>query len=354
MPVIDADAHVDETDATWDFLAPEHARYRPITAVAVDDAATSGVARNFLRYWNIDGRMRLRRMRDDVRTGTTEATRELLDVPARLRQMDALGVDVQVLYPTMMLSAVSERPEIEDALCRAYNRWIASRCAESGGRLRWVASLPVLGIERAVEEMTWAKENGAVGALKRGIEAGRRSAGDPYFHPLYRRAEELDLAMCVHIGAGEVTEGMANPLWQHRLPPIDAFVSLVLEGVPRRFPGLRFGFIEAMSSWAPFAIAELEARRERMAWLVDVDLREDLLRESRFYLACQTHEDLRYIAARVGSDNLVIGSDYGHADQSAELNALGILREKGERGELPDGLADRVLMHNPAALYGIG
>ena len=267
--------------------------------------------------------------------------------------MDELGVDVQVLYPTLMLSAVSEKPEVELALCRSYNRWIASRCAESGGRLRWVASLPVLSIERAVEEIAWAKENGAVSVLKRGVEAGQRSAGDPYFYPLYRQAEAVDLAMCIHIGAGEVTEGMTNPIWQHRLPPIDAFVSLVLEGVPRRFPSLRFGFIEAMSSWVPFALAELEARKERMAWLIDVDLQEDLLRESRFYVAGQTHEDLTYISSRTGSGNLVIGSDYGHADQSAELNALGILRAMGERGEIPAGLADKVLTENPANLYGI-
>ena len=353
MPVIDADTHVDETDATWDFLDPEYVKYRPITAVAVDDAASAGIAKNFLRYWNIDGRLRLRRMRDDARTGTTEDTRELRDIPARLRQMDELGVDVQVLYPTLMLSAVSEKPEVELALCRSYNRWIASRCAESGGRLRWVASLPVLSIDCAVEEIAWAKENGAVSALKRGVEAGQRSAGDPYFYPLYRQAEAVDLAMCIHIGAGEVTEGMTNPIWQHRLPPIDAFVSLVLEGVPRRFPGLRFGFIEAMSSWVPFALAELEARKERMAWLIDVDLQEDLLRESRFYVAGQTHEDLTYISSRTGSGNLVIGSDYGHADQSAELNALGILRAMGERGEIPAGLADKVLTENPANLYGI-
>lgn len=353
MPVIDADAHVDETDATWDFLDDAHKNLRPITAVAVADAATEGVARNFLRYWNIDGHMRLRRMRDDVRTGTTEDTRELKDVPARLRQMDELGVDVQVLYPTLMLSAVSTKPEVELALCRAYNRWIASRCAESGGRLRWVASLPVLSIDKAVDEMTWAKEHGAAGALKRGIEAGQRSAGDPYFHPLYRRAMELDLAMCVHIGAGEVSEGMTNPIWQHRLPPIDAFVSLVLQGVPQRFPGLRFGFVEAMSSWAPFAIAELEARRDRMSWFADFDLAQDLFRESNFYVACQTHEDIPYIASRTGEDNLVIGSDYGHADQSAELNALGIFRDKGARGDIPATLAEKTLTTNPARLYAI-
>lgn len=354
MLIIDADAHVDETDATWDFLEPEHAKYRPITAVAVQDAASSGIAQNFLRYWNIDGHMRLRRMRDDVRTGTTEETRELKDVPARLQQMDELGIDVQVLYPTLMLSAVSDKPEVEYALCRAYNRWLASRCAESHGRLRWVASLPILSIEMCLEEMSWAKNNNAVGAIKRGIEAGQRSAGDSYFHPLYQKAAELDLAMCIHIGAGQVSEGMNNPIWQHRLPPIDAFVSLVLEGIPSKFPGLRFGFVEAMSSWVPFAISELEARKERMAWLINVDLASDLLRSSRFYVACQTHEDLAYISTRTGHDNLVIGTDYGHADQSAEINALGLLRERSDRGEIPATLADKVLTSNPATLYGIG
>src|SRR5207237_8778367 len=94
----------------------------------------------------IDGTIRLRRWRDDKRTGTVQATRELLDVEARIRHMDELRVDVQVLYPTLFLHAFTARPEIDVALCKSYNRWIAKATEKSRGRLRWVAVLPLLNI----------------------------------------------------------------------------------------------------------------------------------------------------------------------------------------------------------------
>src|SRR5687768_11241802 len=137
---VDADAHVDETEATWDFLEPGEEGFRPVSL----DPATPPVAGDprLHRWWVIDGQLRLRRWRDDRRTGTTVQTRELVDVDARLRQMDDLRIDVQVLYPTMFLGGFTARQEIDLALTRSYNRWIASATAKSGGRLRWVALMP--------------------------------------------------------------------------------------------------------------------------------------------------------------------------------------------------------------------
>ena len=108
--------------------------------------------KGYNRYWVIDGHLRVRRVRDDERTGTVELVRELRDVSARLRQMDSLGVDIQVLYPSLFLSQVSGRPEVELALCKAYNRWMADKWQEGEGRLRWVAPLPLMTMSAALEE----------------------------------------------------------------------------------------------------------------------------------------------------------------------------------------------------------
>jgi predicted TIM-barrel fold metal-dependent hydrolase len=81
--------------------------------------------------------------------------------------MDELRVDVQVLYPTLFLHALTNRPEVELALCKSYNRWIAAMTEKSRGRLRWVAVLPLLSIDRAVEELRWAKDRGACGIQER-------------------------------------------------------------------------------------------------------------------------------------------------------------------------------------------
>ena len=83
MTRIDVDAHVDETDLTWEYLTGSEIAHKP---VSVDPGVpTVPGDRRPHRIWMIDGHTRLRRWRDDVRTGTVRATRELSDVPARLR-----------------------------------------------------------------------------------------------------------------------------------------------------------------------------------------------------------------------------------------------------------------------------
>ena len=65
---VDADAHVDETEATWEFLDGPGERFRPITLDP--GAATVPNDQRPHRLWLIDGYPRLRRWRDDERTAT--------------------------------------------------------------------------------------------------------------------------------------------------------------------------------------------------------------------------------------------------------------------------------------------
>src|SRR5262249_52386979 len=67
MPVIDADTHVDETDATWDFMEPSAEQLKPTTELP----ANPDPSRLPSRYWRIDGKRQLRFVRSDKATGTT-------------------------------------------------------------------------------------------------------------------------------------------------------------------------------------------------------------------------------------------------------------------------------------------
>ena len=60
----------------------------------------------------------------------------MADVDARLRHMDEVGVDIQVLHTSFFIRRVADRPEVEVALTRSYNRWLADVTRHSNGRLR--------------------------------------------------------------------------------------------------------------------------------------------------------------------------------------------------------------------------
>ncbi len=354
MAIIDADTHVDETEDTWEYLLPSERQYRP-TCVADE--------RDGKRYWVIDGARFLRIPRTFEKTGTTVETRELKDVAARLADMDRLGTEVQVIYPTLLLLAPAQRPEVDLAVRRAYNRWVGERCEQSGGRLRWVCVPPVGVMDAALEEIRWAKAHGAVGVMKKGDPDFGKWPADPYFFPLYAEAERLDLPICFHQGTGmtDIRTGADFSLGRfQRLPlsVVNGFYSLVANSVPQRFPRLRFAFVEAGASWVPYVTYDLRRRAEKQPEGGSIDgvrfeVQDDLLAANRSYVTCQVDEDLPYILRFTAPDTLLVGSDYGHSDPSQEHHFARLLEQRAQAGDVPPDLVYKLTYQNAKALYGL-
>ena len=111
-----------------------------------------------------------------------------------------------------------------------------------------------------------AKDNGACGIFMRGLE-GERRISDPYFHPLFEIAAELDLAICFHAGIGnyEIHDYYMDEAGfsKFKLPVVGTFHTLIMEGVPARFPKLRWACIEFSAQWIPYALNDLGLRLKR-------------------------------------------------------------------------------------------
>src|SRR6266446_8144909 len=354
MPMIDADTHVDESEVTWKKLdGTSYAKYIPVTVtLPPDEAKRAGYNPTNSRCWVVEGRLQNRAIRDEV-NHPPRVLRELEDVRGRLAHMDKMGVDVQVIFPTFFIRYNTGNAEAEWALTTTYNRWLAEKCAPTNGRLRWAAVLPLLNIDKAVEELRWAKDHGACGVFKKGIECGDRAASDPYFFPVYEEASRLDLPICIHNATGNVESATAEGSGLGGgMIAIAAFSALVEHGIPDMFPNLRVGFIETGASWVPYLYADLVAKKLRRTFL-PIDFKEDLFRRNRFYVACQTNDDLPYILKYGTEDSLMIGTDYSHADQSAEIHALDVIEQRAEKGEIPASVARKILDDNPRRFYGL-
>ena len=345
---IDSDAHVIESDRTWEFMTGPDAKHKPTTVAPVEEQSGR-------LYWIIDGKLKARRT--NIGGDTTEATREVADVEARLRHMDDLGTDIQVLYPTIYTRKIADDPAADCALGRSYNRWLAETWERGRGRLRWVAIPPLLDLSKAEDELRFAKDHGACGIFMRGFE-GERHLSDPYFFPLYEIAMDLDMPVCVHAGTANraVAEFLGfgaegGSFLVSKIPVISAFHTLLLHRIPERFPTLRFAFVEASSQWVPHVIHDLVRRQAQSdgRHLQGV-VTGDTLAENRMYVACQTDDDLPYVLTVAGEDNLVMGTDYGHADTASELGALTTLRSESP---VSPSVVDKILDGNARALYGL-
>ena len=81
--------------------------------------------------------------------------------------------------------------------------------------------------------------------------------------------------------------------------------------------------------------------------------RKHLLKTNRMYVTCQVDEDLPYILKFACEDNLMIGSDYTHADQSMEHDSPRLLQERAVQGDFPQSAVKKILYDNAKTFYGL-
>ena len=122
---------------------------------------------------------------------------------------------------------------------------------------------------------------------------------------------------------------------------------MIMDKIPERFPKFKVAFLEASSQWLPYVLKDLDKRYKLQGRELNA---KDLLRRSRFYVGCESSDDLPYIMDIAGGDNLVIGTDYGHADSASELRALDVVLENFK---LSSSVAEKIVGANAKALYSL-
>jgi predicted TIM-barrel fold metal-dependent hydrolase len=352
MGAIDADAHVIETVQTWSYLEENERRFTPqLMTQTCGEELLSNEGTAVREFWVIEGRAFGKDR--NVGTNTSRESREMLSVEARLTHMDELGIETQVLYPTLFLRPVVQDPERERALCRSYNRWMADLWRHGKGRLRWVAKPALRLLEKSPseirDELEWAKDNGACGIFMRGLEC-ERALGSPYFYPLWQMAGDLNLPVCIHSANGSFLHHTFfdedTTFTKFKLAVVGACHTLLEKEIPTKFPSVRWGFVEVSAQWVPYVLNDLADRFRRKGRPFPVDA----LGANNMWVACENTDDLPYVLSHAGDDRLMIGTDYGHHDPSTELNAIHLLR-KDKR--IAPAVVSKILETNPRKFYAL-
>ncbi|WP_433170900.1 amidohydrolase family protein [Actinoallomurus sp. CA-150999] len=255
----------------------------------------------------------------------------LTDVSVRLADLDAMGVDVQVVGPMPMHHYWADR-RLAERLARTVNEAVAAHCAEAPDRLVGLGTLPMRHPDLAVTELDRAvRENGLRGVSVSTTVDGRELA-DPAHAPVWARAEELGALVFVHpwgcsLGERLATRYLGNTVGQ----PVETAVALshlIFTGVLDRFPLLRL-VVAHGGGYLPTYIG-----RSDHAWYVREDARgcalppSEYLRRMWFDALVYTPRALRHLVEAVGADRVVLGTDHpfdmGIDDPVRRLDAAGL------------------------------
>lgn len=350
MPIIDADAHVIETPHTWSYMRENEQEFRPqiFNRDANDGAPYHKGQRH--QYWVIEGMLQSKGT--NVGTDVPSEAASLADIERRLAHMNDINIGVQVLFPSLFLRPLTTHHDVEFALVRSYNRWLADTWKNSHNRLRWVAVPPLLSLidpGKVRAELEFCKENGACGIFMRGVEYDMLPI-HRYFFPLYKMAEELDMPLCLHAGVNSESYYQMffdkSSLMSAKFPVVGAFSALLENEIPKRFPETRWAFIETSAQWVPYIINQVRMQLRRKG----ITASDSLLTDNRFFITTQKSDDLQWLLNEVGDDNLLLGTDYGHRDDTVEIDAL---RRLAGDGGVPKGSTEKILSTNPGKLYAI-
>jgi predicted TIM-barrel fold metal-dependent hydrolase len=204
-------------------------------------------------------------------------------------RLDEIGLDFTVLYPSMALVF----PDIEDeelrrAACRGANLYFARYFGEFRDRMTPVATIPMHTPAEALEELQWAVGTMGFRAVvmpsfvRRPIPLANSEAGraaqwlDTFcldseydYDPVWARCVELKVAPTFHslsMGIGfrsSISNYMYNHIGHFAASGEALCKALFMGGVTRRFPTLKFAFLEGGVGWGAGLYADLIGHWEK-------------------------------------------------------------------------------------------
>jgi predicted TIM-barrel fold metal-dependent hydrolase len=296
---------------------------------------------------------------------------EYLDAEARLKVMDAQGVQSCVLFPAAMALSLEHYMIDTPALyanVRSFNRWYDETWGfNRDERLYATALLSLRDLDMAVAEVDRVLEAGARVVLLPTGPAYGRSPADPYFDPVWSRLNEAGALVALHImpfwyfdavcpAWGQSTDPgswhMSAWQWQNvygERPVQDTLAALIFDNLFGRFPNLRVLSAEHGAEWVPHFVRKLDKSRgmgRNGPWIGGpLGERPSQIFRRHVRVVPYPEDEVTKVIEELGStETIVMGSDYPHAEGLAEprdfFGLIETLSPKDQRRIMRDNAMD--------------
>jgi predicted TIM-barrel fold metal-dependent hydrolase len=386
--IVDADAHILEPPHIWETWLPKKFHDKAPKLVKDVDGGDAWLFAGSAQPDPIGLTATPGMPYDQFRwTGVTyeQARRGCYDGAARLADMDADGVDAEILFaPQRTIGHFLGDDDDEFVLAGvdAYNNFLFEEfCAPDRERLIAVGQIPSLGIDTAVDYVGKLAARGfkAV-AISNWPSGGDQISRDD--DPFWAAAQEAGIPVCIHINVisraarqrqrkaaeaarregGATLYGGARPDANAKavgglagvFSTVPATMSqLLFTGVFERFPDLHISLIETGVGWIPHYLEAADDRYWRNRSWGDIPLREPPSYYWYRNMSATFIIDRSGIALRhwVGVDNMMWSSDYPHHGNDWPYSRK-VINEM--MGHIDPGERARICGQNAVRIFKLG
>lgn len=272
--------------------------------------------------------------------------RALWDADFRIQEMDAQGVDVQVICATPLMFGYSWEAAKAADWARQMNDEAVAFCADHPTRLKAMSQVPLQDTKLACAEASRAQAAGCIG-VQIGNHVGDKDLDHPDLVDFLTHCANESIPVFVHPwdmmgGEGRMKKWMLP--WLVAMPAETqlGMLSLILSGALERIPeSLKICFAHGGGSFA-YMLGRVDN-----AWKHRDIIRQDCPRPpseyvSRLYTdaAIFDHDALKLLVDTMGEDRVMMGSDYpfplGEQPIGSLINSAPLLNQDQRRKLLVD------------------
>lgn len=280
---------------------------------------------------------------------------KLTDPKARLRDMDRMGIDLQVLSVNLSHYCYWAKPARAAEIARRCNDRIAEMVAGAPDRFVGIGTVPLPDPRRAEAELERAvTELGLRGAVvSSNTEGAGMELGDKRLDRFWAKAEALNVPIYVHPAGFSHPERLANYfLWNSIGQPLEealAMASLIYDGAMDRFPRLKVCIAHG-GGFLPYYAGRVDRAFEaRPETRTNIGAKPSRYMRRFYYDTTVYNPDMiEFLARKVGTGRIVLGTDY--PVWLAEWKPLAFVKRlKGLSAEAKEG----ILWRNAARMLGL-
>jgi predicted TIM-barrel fold metal-dependent hydrolase len=295
----------------------------------------------------------------------------------RLQVLEEQGIHAEVtlpgpilaggLSPAMYLGAVTDKGlDVVWPALHAYVRWLADFSAAAPGRRAGCIPIDFHDMDRAVEEVAWARQHGLFGGVMlpaMSVTSRLPGYADDFYDPFWSACEENEMVVTLHTGAsGTATDSkfLYDKAHGGMLGLYEVFVFtrrplwfMIFGGVFDRHPDLKVVVTENGVQWLPSLIRDMESFFDTHG---GAPVRSYLkMRPSEYFekhvwlggsLMKRYEAEMRH---EIGIDKLMWGADYPHLEGAAPVHRETL---RYIFGGLPEAELRQILGGNAVDLWG--